>query len=514
MVIKEKINVTVNIVRNILDECCFPPELDSMLADIPAKIEEPLQLAIVGRISSSKSTLVNAILGKEEVVKTGAKEVTWNVNWLKYGDEAAITAYYKDEKFRPEKIEKCRWQDMANRSSDDKEQLKNDISYFEIKYPEADILKKVNIIDTPGLSSHYGKDSQNTMYFLEKMKPDAIVLVFSKGLNKNIVMDVKNLRQQIGAGFSPMNAIGVLARIDDYWNNDGKDPLEEGKKNIRNDVMSNEMVKNMLFNAYPVSAFTALAACRITEADVKIMENIAKLPENEIDDIFSSYIDFKEAFPEHAQHLLDICGRYGVWEIVKHLKKTGNSELTAIRELLRQKSGFKDFWEILNTHFTQEATTIKAINPIVSCMAKMREIAGTYPDDIREKWVMERAISEMDKLMIFLKLRSNVAETKKQWYEGKLKIKQEDFEELRRVNGEAGNSIRKRTGLNDHTTTQEVVDYCSKRIVHWRNQLNTTGKMFPSSATFIKQILALYAALKEFIVLSEPEYKTYKEFFN
>ena len=42
------------------------------------KLDEPMQLAIIGKISSSKSTLVNAILGKNELMSTGQKEVTYN----------------------------------------------------------------------------------------------------------------------------------------------------------------------------------------------------------------------------------------------------------------------------------------------------------------------------------------------------------------------------------------------------------------------------------------------------
>ena len=54
------------------------------LEDGIKRMDEPMQLAIIGKISSSKSTLVNAILGKNEIMTTGQKEVTYNVGWLKY----------------------------------------------------------------------------------------------------------------------------------------------------------------------------------------------------------------------------------------------------------------------------------------------------------------------------------------------------------------------------------------------------------------------------------------------
>ena len=53
--------------------------LRETLAASRQKLNEPMQLAIVGKISSSKSTLINAILGKEEVMSTAQMEVTYNV---------------------------------------------------------------------------------------------------------------------------------------------------------------------------------------------------------------------------------------------------------------------------------------------------------------------------------------------------------------------------------------------------------------------------------------------------
>ena len=64
------------------------------------KLHEPMQLAIIGKISTSKSTLVNAILGKDEVMATGQMEVTYNVGWLKYGTpNNDIIIHHKDRLF-------------------------------------------------------------------------------------------------------------------------------------------------------------------------------------------------------------------------------------------------------------------------------------------------------------------------------------------------------------------------------------------------------------------------------
>lgn len=73
------------------------PILHETLERSIKKLHEPMQLAIIGKISSSKSTLVNAILGKDGVMATGQMEVTYNVGWLKYGaPESDIIIHHKD----------------------------------------------------------------------------------------------------------------------------------------------------------------------------------------------------------------------------------------------------------------------------------------------------------------------------------------------------------------------------------------------------------------------------------
>ena len=85
LTLKDKIMQLLRECNDILSRVDIPTFSDE-LKKSEARLMQPMQLAIIGKISSSKSTLVNAILGKEEVVKTGQMEETFNVSWLKYGD--------------------------------------------------------------------------------------------------------------------------------------------------------------------------------------------------------------------------------------------------------------------------------------------------------------------------------------------------------------------------------------------------------------------------------------------
>lgn len=112
------------------------PKLTLAINSSIKKLKEPMQLAIIGKISSSKSTLVNAILGKEEIMATGQKEVTYNVGWLKYGKpNSDIIIHHKDG--TPNTIKSQEEFSKWSTESDNNEI--NNISYIEI-FDDAEIL--------------------------------------------------------------------------------------------------------------------------------------------------------------------------------------------------------------------------------------------------------------------------------------------------------------------------------------------------------------------------------------
>lgn len=116
------------------------------------RLEQPMQLAIIGKISTSKSTLVNLILGQKDIVATDGKELTYNVNWLIPGNENAdIEIVFKDgsKAYRPQ----SEWKLLSNRpacdTNENSELLNciNKIKYIRVPYA-CDMLKDINIIDT------------------------------------------------------------------------------------------------------------------------------------------------------------------------------------------------------------------------------------------------------------------------------------------------------------------------------------------------------------------------------
>ena len=160
--------------------------VSSAMEGILRNLDSPMQLAVIGRVSSSKSTLVNAVLGKADIVGTGQMEETFNVSWLKYGpSDGDVKVVFKDGTVSS--VPRREWKHWVGQ---EKDALKERVKYLEVTY-EHDILKQVNIIDTPGLDSAKGIDSRNTIDFLTDVRPDAVLMVFTKGLAQSTLDVVK-----------------------------------------------------------------------------------------------------------------------------------------------------------------------------------------------------------------------------------------------------------------------------------------------------------------------------------
>ena len=254
--------------KQIMSTSQWMSNTQKSICDVDSRMREPMQLAIVGRISSSKSTLVNAILGKAEVVRTGHEAETFNVSWLKYGDDnAPIVVHFKNGKTQT--IARNEWADWASHQG--QQSLKAEVKYIEVT-SSYEMLKYINIIDTPGLDATSRVDSENTIEFLKTVNPDAVILLFSKSLSEDtlkLINEFQNSETNMSFSINPMNALGVLSKVDMNWDimND-KDPIKASDNAVKRTLSSRSDVNKVLFRILPVSALMGLSASIITGEDI------------------------------------------------------------------------------------------------------------------------------------------------------------------------------------------------------------------------------------------------------
>lgn len=506
--INTQLQDSLTVSREMLDGCC--PEIIDCIDCAIADLHAPIQLAIIGKISSSKSTLVNAILGASNIVATGQAELTYNVNWLKYGSlDDDIVVYFKDGTH--EAKPRTEWTLLANRLSDE-EATENDelkqyvdkIKYIEVPYP-AEILKYVNIIDTPGLYSYYRKDSENTLSFLKEVKPDAVVMLFVKSILSED-METLSKFQEKAAGrqqlftLSPLNAIGMLAKMDESWKvTEQKNPYDVSSRVIGDLKRDHPELTTTFFDIQPVSALLGLSTVFV-EADFSQLKKLAELSDAQLASLFKSKRHFLAATEavdlsqETLKLLLLHYGLYGIYAIIRFIKLKPDGSVAELSMYIEEISGFKRFRSLLFAHFRDRAVLIKAQNSVQAIIDRCEAVRKVTHDE----QVKERINQVQVKIMTSFMSVHEYAE----WFY-LLKIYNGEFnhleknmtDEYKTICGENGDSVVSKLSLAPNSTVEDMQAKSAERASYWNMQYNVARIRKPKDAELCKVMAESYKVL-------------------
>lgn len=488
--------------------------LFSLIDDSIVRLSQPMQLAVIGKISSSKSTLVNAILGASEIVRTGQMEETFNVSWLKYGDsESPIKVVFKDG--HTSNVPSSEWVKWT--SHQEENVLKEKVKYIEVPYNN-DILKEVNIIDTPGLDALSQIDSKNTISFLKEVHPDAVIMLFTKSIAET-TMSVLQDFQNVGSdsfNLSSLNAIGVLAKADTMWNpyNNGSDIIEQGKRVVKTTLYDKyPEVRKSLFSILPVSSLMGLAASTLNEEDIFHIQHLSILdndillemlssPEFFLDEEYKIGITSKE-----RKSLYNKFGLYGIYVLTEAIKRNQDASKDFLSEVLKSKSGFDKLFLTILSHFGGRATLIKFQSILKDLLneisrAKINSTGAEY-----------NAIAEVENAIVMTLLSMHEYkewEYLSKYYDGKLDIEPSIASEFIALCGEKGYSAMDRLNQETNLSAYDLENIAVKRALHWQKQYNVISDIEPELGNFYKVIISSYNKLIKEIRDAAIEYEKAK----
>lgn len=472
--------------KQIMSTAQWMSNTQKSIGDVDSRMCEPMQLAIVGRISSSKSTLVNAILGKAEVVRTGHEAETFNVSWLKYGDgNAPITVHFKNGKTQT--IVRNEWADWTSHKG--QQSLKTEVKYIEVT-SNYEMLKYINIIDTPGLDATSQVDSENTIQFLKTVNPDAVILLFSKSLSEDTLKLINEFqRSETNMSFSinPMNALGVLSKVDMNWDimND-KDPVVASDSAIKRTLSSRSDVNKVLFRILPISALMGLSASTITDEDKVAFEQIARLDDKSITRLFFSpeffvkEYDFVELSKNRREGLVLKYGLYGIYVCVRAIQNNAGTTLPELSQILRSKSGFDAFIKLVVSHFGDRAQLLKAQRGVMQLLEAINKdrvnansqeklnVVNTIYSKIAS---IENNLHELKEWSLLLKI-----------YENKVAVEDDYMKEFLAISGESGHSAVNKLNVAEDTNITAMIALAKERQNHWRTKYNAWYGLSPIKA--------------------------------
>jgi len=446
----------------------------------------PIKVAIVGKIKAGKSTFVNCLLG-ENIVTTGVSENTFNVTILKYDTFAHATVHYKNGE--PLNISLDDLPKYIQRDAEHLDILKS-IDKVEIFYPN-EILKTIEIIDTPGFASVYEVDSENTSrYLIEKSNEvtkyhssncDAALYFFRLGMSaydKETITDI-GLNS---FGKSPrLNTLGVFTRIDESWHIESNPfPLIKSREIATNAMEKFVELQSLLYDIVPVSSIIALGSQTLEDEDFDILRTMSTY---ELD--FEWIIGNKKRFfslespkfpvdPALRQKVLSKLDLYGVWLSVRYIIENPECCLSDLKEFLLSQSGFDVLKARIIDHFGNRSYLLKIRNDLHNlirfCMNKSFNLDGA------DKKIAEEVSSTLDSFLCNihelneLEIISELYSLEVMDDDPRLQLPAGALQDFLHVTGERGGiSLNNRLRLPENSTLNEKIKMAKDRIAFWKS---------------------------------------------
>ncbi|MGV8134416.1 MAG: dynamin family protein [Mangrovibacterium sp.] len=511
MSLKDKLTGLLADADRMCGSCPGAVELGVKISDLKKRADQPLRVAVVGIMKAGKSTLMNALV-KDKLVFTGNVETTYTVSWFKYGEKPSLRIIFRQtEKERavgkkPES-QTAPFEDLekwtVRLKAKENPRLK-DVAYIEIFYPN-EILKTLELIDTPGLSSTYQLDAQNTLDFLgvksaaeareleqvtqrEASQADAIIYAFTRSAGET---DQKLLSQFHGNGLSasssPINALGVYTRADLSWEPENKLTPVEVTRRITEKTMQHPEMKRLLYTTLPVTAKVIEGIRELTSSERDYLQELASLDQDTIAELIEFVPDFTKkkaedytdpeigkviGSPEMRSIVEGKVSVYGILEITRLLREGKNH--SEILDLLYERSGIKAVNDLITSHFGNRSFVIKTQYIFLYLKEECGKLYRTSEDKtVRE--ICRYILDEIDHIEstehVFQELK-----ILQDYYNSRFSFNDEtEYQEFLQITGETSKNCEAKLGLTTPCLIHEMAGLARDRVKQWHARSNEFG---------------------------------------
>jgi dynamin family protein len=358
------------------------------------RLEEPLRVAVGGRVSAGKSTLANALIG-QRVAVAGAGEVTRVLTWLRYGEVDDAVAVLHDGRQVPVALGPTRAL-PADLGVDPADVERLDVRLYN------DALEDVTYIDTPGLQSVTEGVSERTDRLLGRgdaggvAQADALVYVVADDLradDEQVIGDFASHAALVGA--TGANAVLAVTKVDRIIHASGRDALDAmldrwrarlGARVTAVIPVMGLIAETALSGRLDERRATAIAA--LAQVDPQVRDAWLRSPRRFLAD---------GTVPAVAEDRADLLARldvYGIREAAE-LAAVGVTGAAALTRQLADLSGITGVRSLIAEAFTARAALLKADAALHALRALTEQLGA--PDEAAI--VRDALIASADRLV-------------------------------------------------------------------------------------------------------------------
>ncbi|MCP4225434.1 MAG: GTP-binding protein, partial [Actinomycetia bacterium] len=284
------------------------------LATTRARLDEPLRVAIAGKVKAGKSTLLNALVG-DRLAPTDTGECTRIVTWYQDGHTYQVMLYPRDGSAPTQaRFQRDDWAidvDIGGRDPITVDRL-------EITCPSSS-LRQITLIDTPGVDTLNEEIGERAYDFLDPKDtetPADAVLYLMKHIHTSDLRLLEAFHDEAVSQPNPINAIAVLSRADEIGG--GRIDAMGSARRIAARYGRDARLRRLVQVVLPMAGLLAEPARTLTEREFRQLVELATVPRRTLEDYLLSADRFINADPEiplTSMERSDLLGRLGIFGI-------------------------------------------------------------------------------------------------------------------------------------------------------------------------------------------------------
>lgn len=422
------------------------------------RLDEPLRVAIAGRVKAGKSTLLNALIG-EELAPTDASECTRIVTWYRDGITYRVVAEIDDGSEIPLRFRRDAGALDIDLGGLDEKRIRRLV----VDWPSP-ALREMTLIDTPGLASITSGLSDRTRSFLldERAAPADAVLYLMRHLHSDDLAFLEAFRDDVAAP-TPVNAIGVLSRADEVAG--GRLDAMESAARIAVRYRAEPKVRRLCQTVVPVAGLLGQAGVALTEDELRALRTIASAESGDAQALLLSADRLARGetpvplTPLERSHLLEHFGMFGVRYAVTLLWEGTVDSAPALADALLTASGIGELRATLATQFASRRDVLKARSALLALEAVLHADGAAPAAELARE--LERVVSgahDFAELRILNALHTGAVALRTD----------DDTADALRLLGADGSSAPRRLGLPEGTDEPEARQAAAAAAARWR----------------------------------------------
>jgi 50S ribosome-binding GTPase len=367
--------------------------------DVRRRLDEPLRVAVAGRLKAGKSTLVNALIGRR-VAPTEVGECTRVVTQFRYGTADRVEVVRRDGSRVALPL------DESGMVPPRLGVPAAGVAFVDVTLT-SDNLRAITVVDTPGLSSTNTSVSEGARRALlgEDLDGDsagaiaaaeAVVYVFTQAVREDDLQALESFRAvSARLASNPINSLGVFTKADKLVGG-GADPWPVAGPLAADQA---QLLCRVVSDVVPVVGLLAetTEAGRLTAADCEALRTLSRLAPADRAVLLASVDLFTgrdcPVSREQRERLLRRLDLYGVGFALAQLAARPDLGSGDLVRMLYQASGLPRLRQTLDQAFRWRTDGIKA-GWALSTLEKLAARAGRPADRELLRDAIERLLQQ------------------------------------------------------------------------------------------------------------------------